>query len=355
MFRSHPTNSHSVPSISASPSHFVVPPPPSYAATINSNQLHGLPRFSKNNQIKDGIQSNSTNSNIVSPLYPSVSSSFSSTSFPPPSYSFVSSSSSSSSFVSSSSSSNSLMTLSNSFPSSDSISSFSVPNFLNSIEYDYLVKSILVGDSGVGKSCLLTRFSSNRFIPPDECLSTIGVDFEVRTMKIDDKIVKLQLWDTAGQERFKTITSSYYRGANIILVVFDLTLRESFLNLPNWIKEILQFISSDAIILIIGNKSDLTKNRVVSTDEIQSMCEELTKLINNQNLNQSLEFIETSAKSNKNVQKAFIKMNEKFIREKNRKIQNGEEQQADQRNFNGKKIDDSSQSRWICPNGCAIQ
>merc|ERR1712006_60493 len=101
----------------------------------------------------------------------------------------------------------------------------------NTAEYDYLFKLLLIGDSGVGKSCLLLRFADDTYT--ESYISTIGVDFKIRTINLDGKCVKLQIWDTAGQERFRTITSSYYRGAHGIIVVYDVTDRETFNNVKN--------------------------------------------------------------------------------------------------------------------------
>ena len=103
-------------------------------------------------------------------------------------------------------------------------------------EYDYLFKLLLIGDSGVGKSCLLLRFADDTYT--ESYISTIGVDFKIRTIELDGKTIKLQIWDTAGQERFRTITSSYYRGAHGIIVVFDVTDQESFNNVKQWLHEI---------------------------------------------------------------------------------------------------------------------
>ena len=103
-------------------------------------------------------------------------------------------------------------------------------------EYDYLFKLLLIGDSGVGKSCLLLRFADDTYT--ESYISTIGVDFKIRTIQLDGKTIKLQIWDTAGQERFRTITSSYYRGAHGIIVVYDTTEMESFNNVKQWLHEI---------------------------------------------------------------------------------------------------------------------
>ena len=102
-------------------------------------------------------------------------------------------------------------------------------------DYDYLFKLVLIGDSGVGKSCLLLRFADDSFT--DSYISTIGVDFRFRTVTIDKKTVKLQIWDTAGQERFRTITSAYYRGAHGIIMVYDVTSEESFEHVEEWLSK----------------------------------------------------------------------------------------------------------------------
>jgi len=167
-------------------------------------------------------------------------------------------------------------------------------------DYDYLFKLLLIGDSGVGKSSLLLRFSDHNF--DDRYISTIGVDFKIRTVDLDGKTLKLQIWDTAGQERFRTIVSSYYRGAHGIIVVYDITDRESFENIKHWLNEIDRYGVEGVEKLLIGNKSDLTTKRQVSTEE----AEQFSKT-------QGLTLIETSAKNAQNVDKAFLKMAEQLI------------------------------------------
>merc|ERR1711965_386176 len=115
--------------------------------------------------------------------------------------------------------------------------------FMAHQEYDYLFKLLLIGDSGVGKSCLLLRFADDTYT--ETYISTIGVDFKIRTVEIDQKVIKLQIWDTAGQERFRTITSSYYRGAHGIIVVYDVTDEESFTAVERWMTEIERFAGPD--------------------------------------------------------------------------------------------------------------
>lgn len=164
-----------------------------------------------------------------------------------------------------------------------------------SSEYDHLFKILLIGDSGVGKSCLLLRFVDDAYT--ESYISTIGVDFKIRTLNIEGKTVKLQIWDTAGQERFRTITSSYYRGAHGIAVVYDVTDMESFNNVKTWLSEIEKFASDNVNKLLIGNKSDLVVKKVVDT----AMAKEFADA-------QGIPFIETSAKTAANVEEAFLRM-----------------------------------------------
>merc|ERR1712199_136064 len=128
-------------------------------------------------------------------------------------------------------------------------------------EYDYLFKLLLIGDSGVGKSCLLLRFADDTYA--ESYISTIGVDFKIRTIQLDGKTIKLQIWDTAGQERFRTITSSYYRGAHGIIVVYDITDADSFGNVKQWLEEIQRYACEGVNKLMVGNKCDLASKRKV--------------------------------------------------------------------------------------------
>lgn len=161
-------------------------------------------------------------------------------------------------------------------------------------EYDYLFKLLLIGDSGVGKSCLLLRFADDSYL--DSYISTIGVDFKIRTVEQDGKTIKLQIWDTAGQERFRTITSSYYRGAHGIIIVYDVSEQESFNNVKQWLSEIDRYASENVNKLLVGNKCDLT-NRVVSYDTGKAFADEM-----------GIPFMETSAKDATNVEAAFMAM-----------------------------------------------
>ncbi|TYJ44613.1 hypothetical protein E1A91_A03G237600v1 [Gossypium mustelinum] len=159
-------------------------------------------------------------------------------------------------------------------------------------EYDYLFKIVLIGDSGVGKSNLLSRFTRNEFCL--ESKSTIGVEFATRTLQVEGRTVKAQIWDTAGQERYRAITSAYYRGALGALLVYDVTKPTTFENVSRWLKELRDHADSNIVIMLIGNKTDLKHLVAVSTEDGQSYAEK-----------EGLSFIETSALEAINVEKAF--------------------------------------------------
>lgn len=159
-------------------------------------------------------------------------------------------------------------------------------------DYDYLFKILLIGDSGVGKSCVLLRFADDVF--SDSHISTIGVDFKIRTIELYNKVIKLQIWDTAGQERFRTITSSYYRGAHAMMIVYDVSDMESFHNVKKWIIECDRYGQENVIKVLIGNKAD-TQRRVVSYEMGKEFADTM-----------GMQFVETSAKSGLNVEKAFM-------------------------------------------------
>nr|CAA67153.1 FSGTP1 [Fagus sylvatica] len=158
-------------------------------------------------------------------------------------------------------------------------------------EYDYLFKVVLIGDSGVGKSNLLSRFTRNEFCL--ESKSTIGVEFATRTLQVEGRTVKAQIWDTAGQERYRAITSAYYRGAVGALLVYDVTKPTTFEQV--WLKELRDHADSNIVIMLIGNKTDLKHSRAVRTEDAQGFM--LRK--------KALSFIETSALKATNVEKAF--------------------------------------------------
>ncbi|XP_038997742.1 ras-related protein RABC1-like [Hibiscus syriacus] len=168
-------------------------------------------------------------------------------------------------------------------------------------EFDYLFKLLMIGDSGVGKSSLLLSFASDFF---EDLSPTIGVDFKVKYVNAGDKKLKLAIWDTAGQERFRTLTSSYYRGAQGVIMVCDVTRRETFTNLSEiWAKEVeLYSTNQDCIKMLVGNKVDKESERVVTKKEGINFARECGCL-----------FIECSAKTRVNVQQCFDELVMKIL------------------------------------------
>jgi Ras-related protein Rab-2A len=175
------------------------------------------------------------------------------------------------------------------------------------MSYSYLFKYIIIGDTGVGKSCLLLQFTDKRFQPVHDL--TIGVEFGARMISVADTQVKLQIWDTAGQESFRSITRSYYRGAAGALLVYDITRRDTFQHLGRWLEEAKQHAQPTMVILLIGNKNDLEHKRAVSTEEGKAFADA-----------NGLLFMEASAKTAYNVEQAFLKTAEEI----HAKIQSGE-------------------------------
>ena len=159
-------------------------------------------------------------------------------------------------------------------------------------DYDYLFKIVLIGDSGVGKSNLLYRFTRNEFNL--ESKTTIGVEFSQKNVQIEGKSIRAQIWDTAGQERYRAITSAYYRGALGALLVYDVCKAETFESLGKWLKELKDHTDAQTTIMLVGNKSDLRHLRAVKTEEAAAFAQK-----------NKLAFIETSALENNNVTQAF--------------------------------------------------
>jgi Ras-related protein Rab-2A len=165
-----------------------------------------------------------------------------------------------------------------------------------STQEEQLFRIIIVGDTGVGKSCLLLRFSEDKFNENHDV--TIGVEFGTRSLKVDNQLIKLQIWDTAGSESFRSITRSFYRRADGVLLVYDVTARHTFENCSYWMSEIRQNGNEDVIIFLIGNQADLVSQNEpaeVAVKDAQAFVKE----------NGLSGFIETSAKSGMNVENAF--------------------------------------------------
>lgn len=164
---------------------------------------------------------------------------------------------------------------------------------LKPFNYSYIFKYIIIGDMGVGKSCLLHQFTEKKFMA--DCPHTIGVEFGTRIIEVSGQKIKLQIWDTAGQERFRAVTRSYYRGAAGALMVYDITRRSTYNHLSSWLTDARNLTNPNTIIYLIGNKSDLDSQRDVTHEEARQFAEE-----------NGLKFIEASAKTGENVEDAFF-------------------------------------------------
>ncbi|CAH0555967.1 unnamed protein product [Brassicogethes aeneus] len=160
--------------------------------------------------------------------------------------------------------------------------------------YDIFVKVMLLGDSGVGKTCILMRFRDGLFLRGN-FISTVGVDFRNKVVSVDQTRVKLQIWDTAGQERFRSVTHAYYRDAHALLLLYDVTNKTSFDNIRAWLGEIREYAQDDVVIMLLGNKADCGSNRAVRREEGERLAREY-----------NVTFMETSAKSGQNVELAFL-------------------------------------------------
>jgi len=169
-----------------------------------------------------------------------------------------------------------------------------------SYPYEVILKFIIIGDAGVGKSCLLHYFTEKRFT--SESQHTIGVEFGTKILEVKGKKVKLQIWDTAGQERFRAVCRSYYRGAACTLLVYDITNRESFNHAVTWLSDARNLTSPNTVFMLVGSKCDMNDARAVQTEEAQKFAAE-----------NGLLFMETSSKDGTNVEEAFIRNTERVL------------------------------------------
>jgi Ras-related protein Rab-1A len=164
---------------------------------------------------------------------------------------------------------------------------------MNIADVDFIFKVLIIGDSSVGKSNILLRFSDNVF--HDTFLPTIGVDFKIKNVSLSGQSIKLNIWDTAGQERFKTITAAYYKGSHGVILVYDITDRESFNNIVNWLAEVRKHAGPNVARVLVGNKCDLTAERKVTEKEAKEFAEQ-----------QGMQFFEASAKAKINIEETFM-------------------------------------------------
>lgn len=210
----------------------------------------------------------------------------------------------------------------------------------NDDDLDYIFKIVLIGDSGVGKSSLLSRFSRNEF--NEDLKATIGVDFSTKYIKSNDKNIKLQIWDTAGQERYRAVANAYYRGAVGALILYDISKRVSFININKWLGEIKNVQNeNNLVIFLIGSKCDLYDLRDVSTEEGIEFAK-----------NNELFFMETSSKSNHNIELVFETMVNMII-EKNKEFQTIEKDEDNLTRIVPKKTDnkiplENNQNKCSC-------
>jgi small GTP-binding protein len=184
-------------------------------------------------------------------------------------------------------------------------------------DYDYLIKLIIIGDSGVGKSSILSRYCDDEF--SINHITTIGVDFKIKTVEVNKKIIKIQIWDTAGQERFKGITTSYYRGSGVVFIVFDISDEKTFDNLKYWLIDVEKYCDqiNKPIVYIVGNKNDLI--RQVTYNDAKKFAD-----------THGTKYFEVSAKNNSNINDVFneilndyLNLKSKLIKQKNIHISDG--------------------------------
>ena len=195
----------------------------------------------------------------------------------------------------------------------------------SSPESDFVIKILLLGDSEVGKSCFLMRYSDNVFV--ENYITTIGLDYKLKTVKLDSgKTIKVQLWDTAGQDKYRTIAKNYYKGSHGILLLYDITKMTSFENIREWIRDIKEEVSEKAIICLIGNKIDLTDNRKISKEKGEELAEEY-----------KIPFFEASAKSGENVDEVFKALYKKIS-----------EVYGDLEREKGSKLNKKNKNKGIC-------
>ncbi|XP_022097269.1 ras-related protein Rab-15-like isoform X2 [Acanthaster planci] len=174
-------------------------------------------------------------------------------------------------------------------------------------QYDILIRMLMIGDSGVGKTCMLCRFTDEGFITPH--ISTIGIDFKMKNLELEGNRIRVQIWDTAGQERYDTITTQYFRRAQGFMLVYDITSEASFLNIQKWMTMVAEHAGPDADMFLVGNKSDAEALRTVSFEEGERFARA-----------NGMSFIETSAHNSSNIHEAFVMLTKQIMRRRKKSI-----------------------------------
>ncbi|XP_062388014.1 RAB3D, member RAS oncogene family, b isoform X2 [Sardina pilchardus] len=174
--------------------------------------------------------------------------------------------------------------------------------------FDYMFKLLIIGNSSVGKTSFLFRYADDSFT--SAFVSTVGIDFKVKTVFRNNKRIKLQIWDTAGQERYRTITTAYYRGAMGFLLMYDITNQESFSAVQDWATQIKTYSWDNAQVILVGNKCDLEDDRLIPTEDSQRLADEL-----------GFQFFEASAKDNINVKQVFERLVDVICEKMNESIE----------------------------------
>ena len=207
--------------------------------------------------------------------------------------------------------------------------------------YDMIFKIVLIGDTSVGKTNILSKYLTDEFDP--ESKATVGVEFGTKSFKIENNIVKVQIWDTAGQERYRSITNAYYKGAKGSLLVYDITNKKSFDNLEKWISDLKTNGDDKISIILLGNKSDLEDKRVISTEEGKKKAEYY-----------KFAFMETSALNGNNIEKAFNELitdvynkNHEFF-EKQAKVQINSDKKAIELDKGESENNKNNERKWCC-------
>ena len=190
---------------------------------------------------------------------------------------------------------------------------------MNDDNYDLILKLVIIGDSGVGKTNILSRYNNNEFSLITQ--PTVGVEFGNKIIKKENKSIKLQIWDTAGQERYKAITNAFYKGSKGAFVVYDITRKESFINIDKWIGELKTNGSDDILIVLVGNKTDLEDKREVLTEEVEKKAKQY-----------GIAFCETSALNGQNIEHAFDILIEQILKDVDKK-----KEKENKNNKNNKK------------------